>query len=100
MKTNLLLASLQAADVGLNITCANVAFMMEPDWNPTVKAQAFDRLHQIGQQKPVQVLLFVTPDTVEQKNSLCELADLQIPEIIEENYYKPCYTSNILKRDA
>ncbi|POW12409.1 hypothetical protein PSTT_04467 [Puccinia striiformis] len=65
--TCLLLASLQTAGVGLNITHASVAFIMEPHWNPTAEAQAFDRLHRIGQTKPVQVFHFITPDTIEER---------------------------------
>ncbi|EFP89908.1 uncharacterized protein PGTG_16196 [Puccinia graminis f. sp. tritici CRL 75-36-700-3] len=40
---------------------------MEPHWNPTVEAQAFDRLHRIGQKKTVQVFHFITPKTIEEK---------------------------------
>ncbi|EFP84081.1 adenosinetriphosphatase [Puccinia graminis f. sp. tritici CRL 75-36-700-3] len=40
---------------------------MEPHWNPTVEAQAVDRLHRIGQTKKVWVFHFVTPNTIEEK---------------------------------
>ncbi|KAA1134596.1 hypothetical protein PGTUg99_006853 [Puccinia graminis f. sp. tritici] len=67
LNTNVLIASLQTAGAGLNITCASIAFIMEPHWNPTVEAQAVDRLHRIGQTKKVWVFHFVTPNTIEEK---------------------------------
>ena len=39
----------------------------DPWWNPAVEDQATDRAYRIGQQKNVQVLKFITKDTVEEK---------------------------------
>ncbi|MBW0544805.1 hypothetical protein O181_084520, partial [Austropuccinia psidii MF-1] len=60
-----LIASIAAAGTGLNITCANMVYLMEPNWNPAIEAQAFDRLHRIGQQHPVKVIRYITPHSVE-----------------------------------
>lgn len=62
-----LLCSLRAAGVGLNLTRANRAFMMDLWWNPSVEDQAMDRVHRIGQARPVKVVRFVTRHTVEQR---------------------------------
>ena len=62
-----LLCSLRAAGVGLNLTRANHAFLMDPWWNASVEEQAFDRVHRIGQARPVRVVRFIAKYTVEQR---------------------------------
>ncbi|SAL99318.1 hypothetical protein [Absidia glauca] len=44
-----MLISLRAGGVGLNLTCASRAVMMDPWWNFAVEAQAIDRVHRLGQ---------------------------------------------------
>ncbi|MBW0557837.1 hypothetical protein O181_097552 [Austropuccinia psidii MF-1] len=60
-----LIASIATAGTGLNITCANMVYLMEPNWNPAIEAQAVDRLHRIGQQQPVKVIHYITPHSFE-----------------------------------
>ena len=43
------LVSLTAGGTGLNLTCASVAYLVEPNWNPAAEAQALSRLHRLGQ---------------------------------------------------
>jgi len=50
-----MLMSLKAASVGLNLVCANHVLLLDVWWNPTVEDQAIDRAHRLGQRKPVQV---------------------------------------------
>ena len=40
---------------------------MDPWWNPAVEDQASDRVHRIGQTKPVTIYRFVTKDTIEDR---------------------------------
>ena len=61
------LISLKAGGVGLNLTAADYVFILDPWWNPAVEAQAVDRAHRIGQQRPVFTYKFITQDTVEEK---------------------------------
>ena len=49
----LLLASLHAGGLGLNLTRASVVVFMEPWYNPFVERQATDRAHRYGQRAPV-----------------------------------------------
>ncbi len=62
-----LLMSLKAGGTGLNLTAADHVFLMDPWWNPAVEAQAADRAHRIGQERPVLVHRLVAQGTVEEK---------------------------------
>ncbi|KAI0310335.1 P-loop containing nucleoside triphosphate hydrolase protein [Amylostereum chailletii] len=60
-----LIMSILAGGVGLNITSCNHVLVLEPWWNPYVEDQAIARAHRIGQTKPVQVYKLVGEDCVE-----------------------------------
>lgn len=60
-----LLLSLRAGGVGLNLTMANRVFMMDPWWSFAVEAQAIDRVHRMGQEHPVRVVRFVVKGSIE-----------------------------------
>ncbi|KAI5457611.1 SNF2 superfamily RAD5 protein [Mariannaea sp. PMI_226] len=62
-----LLISLRAGGVGLNLTSAGRVFMMDPWWSFAVEAQAIDRVHRMGQESEVQVKRFVIKDSVEER---------------------------------
>ncbi len=62
-----MLISLKAGGLGLNLTAADHVFMVDPWWNPAVESQAADRAHRIGQQRPVFVHRLVSQGTVEEK---------------------------------
>jgi SNF2 family DNA or RNA helicase len=61
------LISLKAGGVGLNLTAADHVFLFDPWWNPAVEAQAIDRVHRIGQYRPVTAYRLVAENTVEAK---------------------------------
>jgi SNF2 family DNA or RNA helicase len=60
-----LVLSLRAGGVGLNLTAASVVFHFDRWWTAAVEAQAEDRAHRMGQTRPVQVFTYVCADTVE-----------------------------------
>ncbi|GAB2217693.1 hypothetical protein Drorol1_Dr00000897 [Drosera rotundifolia] len=62
-----LLMSLKAGGVGLNLTAASNVFLMDPWWNPAVEEQAIMRIHRIGQKRTVVVRRFIVKDTVEER---------------------------------
>lgn len=62
-----LLLSLRAGGVGLNLTCAQNVFMMDPWWSFAVEAQAIDRVHRMGQERSVSVVRFVVEGSIEEK---------------------------------
>ncbi|MGO4130329.1 SNF2-related protein [Janibacter sp. RAF52] len=61
------LISLKAGGVGLTLTEADYVFVLDPWWNPAAEAQAIDRAHRIGQDKPVMVYRLVSTGTIEDK---------------------------------
>ncbi|KAK0470167.1 SNF2 family N-terminal domain-containing protein [Desarmillaria tabescens] len=63
--TDVMLVSLKAGGTGLNLVACNNVIFMDLWWNPAVEEQAFNRVHRIGQTKPVQVYKLVVPDTIE-----------------------------------
>lgn len=66
-KFTILLLSLRAGGVGLNLTCASRVYMMDPWWSFAVEAQAIDRVHRMGQTEPVKVVRFVVAESIEEK---------------------------------
>ncbi|MBK8014730.1 MAG: DEAD/DEAH box helicase [Deltaproteobacteria bacterium] len=61
------LISLRAGGCGLNLTSSDYVFILDPWWNPAVEAQAIDRAHRYGQERPVFAYRLIARDTVEEK---------------------------------
>ena len=63
-----LLASMKACGVGLNLTAASSVFIVDPWWNHALESQCINRIHRIGQTAPkVRVRKFIVTDSVEEK---------------------------------
>ncbi|GAW05450.1 snf2 family [Lentinula edodes] len=62
-----MLISLKAGALGLNLTVANNVYLMDPWWQEGIESQAIDRVNRIGQTKPVHVYQLIAEDTVESK---------------------------------
>jgi len=79
---SLFLISLKAGGLGLNLTAAEYVFLLDPWWNPAVEAQAIDRTHRIGQNRPVFAYRLICKDTVEEKVLLLQENKRQLAESI------------------
>jgi SNF2 family DNA or RNA helicase len=62
-----LLASLKAGGVGLNLLPARYLVLLDPWWNSSVEFQAFDRIHRIGQTRPVIIYKILVNRTIEEE---------------------------------
>ncbi len=62
-----LLASLLAGGVGIDLTGASVVLHYDRWWNPAKENQATDRVHRIGQRRFVQVFKLLTRDSIEER---------------------------------
>ncbi|TDH06586.1 hypothetical protein EPR50_G00114970 [Perca flavescens] len=64
-----MLVSLCAGGVGLNLIGGNHLFLIDMHWNPALEDQACDRIYRVGQSKDVTIHRFVCDGTVEDKIS-------------------------------
>ncbi|CAN7120454.1 unnamed protein product [Brassica rapa subsp. narinosa] len=64
-EVTVMIKSLKAASLGLNMVAACHVLMLDLWWNQTTEDQALDRAHRIGQTRPVTVVRFTVKDTVE-----------------------------------
>lgn len=62
-----ILFTISCGAVGLDLTAANRAYLMEPQWNPTVEDQAFARIHRMRQKRPVTTVRFLMKDSYEEQ---------------------------------
>jgi non-specific serine/threonine protein kinase len=92
------LISLKAGGQGLNLTAADYVIHIDPWWNPAVEAQASDRTHRIGQEKPVFIYKLITRDSIEEKILvLQEKKKALVDQIIttESSFFKSLTTEDV-----
>lgn len=77
-----LLASLHAGGLGLNLACASSVIFLDLWYNPMVELQAMNRVHRIGQTRPVHVEFLRSTFVVEEA-----IAALQIGKRRAAEYY-------------
>ncbi|KAJ8714237.1 hypothetical protein PYW08_007857 [Mythimna loreyi] len=75
-----MLLSLCAGGVGLNLCGANHLLLLDPHWNPQLEEQAQDRIYRVGQTKDVNIYRFMCVDTVEQSIRKLQQAKLELAE--------------------
>ncbi|KAK9378578.1 SNF2 family N-terminal domain-containing protein, partial [Kockiozyma suomiensis] len=61
------LVSLKAGGVALNLCEASQVFLLDPWWNPSVEWQSGDRVHRIGQHRPVRITRLIIEDSIESR---------------------------------
>lgn len=64
---HVLILSLKAGGVGLNLTSASHVFHFDRWWNPAVETQAEDRVHRIGQNRDTHVQAYIVADSIEER---------------------------------
>lgn len=62
-----MLLSLCAGGVGLNLVGANRMFLLDIHWNPALESQASDRIYRVGQKKDVTIYRFICENTIEER---------------------------------
>ncbi|KAK0567375.1 hypothetical protein OC844_000265 [Tilletia horrida] len=65
-KCEVMLISLRAGGFGLNLVSACRAYLIDPYWNPAVENQGLDRIHRLGQRKPVVLTRFIMKKSIEE----------------------------------
>ncbi len=67
LEEKIMILSLKAGGLGLNLTSASNVIHYDLWWNPAVEDQATDRTYRIGQDKNVMIHRFITLSTFEEK---------------------------------
>ncbi|KAH8343882.1 hypothetical protein KR084_001260, partial [Drosophila pseudotakahashii] len=62
-----LLLSLTAGGVGLNLNVANHLLIVDLHWNPQLERQAQDRIYRYGQKKPTFIYRYMCENTIEHR---------------------------------
>ena len=62
-----IIVSIAAGGLGLNLTTGSKVYIMEPLFNPAAEAQAIDRVHRLGQKREVVATRFIMADSFEEK---------------------------------
>ncbi len=66
-EAGVMILSLKAGGVGLNIQSASYVFHFDRWWNPASELQAEDRTHRIGQTRGVNVYKYICEGTIEER---------------------------------
>ncbi|PWN23213.1 hypothetical protein BCV69DRAFT_280825 [Microstroma glucosiphilum] len=61
------LVSLKAGGVALNLTEASRVYLMDPWWNPSVELQGMDRIHRLGQHRPIVMTRMIIENSIESR---------------------------------
>ena len=64
--TMVFLLSTRSGGLGINLTAADTVILFDNDWNPQMDLQAIDRVHRIGQTKPVKIYRFLIRNSIEE----------------------------------
>ncbi|TPX43200.1 hypothetical protein SeMB42_g04828 [Synchytrium endobioticum] len=68
--TTIMLVSLKAGGVGLNLTAASRVVNLDLWYNPQLEQQAFGRVHRVGQTRDVHIHRFNVANTIEERIQL------------------------------
>ena len=72
-KCRIMIVSLKAGGVGLNLNIASVVILIDPWWNQSTEDQAIDRVHRLGQRRSeIIIRRYIIRDTVEEKMLLIQ----------------------------
>ncbi|KAK1124633.1 hypothetical protein K0M31_006006 [Melipona bicolor] len=76
----ILLLSLTAGGVGLNLVGGNHLLLIDIHWNPQLEVQAQDRIYRFGQKKDVFIYKYICKDTIEERIKLLQERKIQIAQ--------------------
>lgn len=70
----------------MNLVAANKVFLLDPWWNPAVEEQAIERVHRIGQKRPVEIIRFIMDRTIETRMLELNTQKKQLSQNILSNH--------------
>jgi len=96
-ETVVMLVSIKAGGVGLNLTAASHVFVFEPAWNPAIEQQAIDRVHRLGQTSDVQVIRYIAKDSIEENMVQLQQKKKELADLVNKKQTKESLASDRLK---
>ena len=78
---HVILVSIMAGGLGLNLTAGNNVFVMEPQFNPAAEAQAVDRVHRLGQKRDVRIIRFIMNGSFEENMLEIQAKKIQLANL-------------------
>ena len=88
-----LLATITCGGVGLNLTAASRAYIVEPQWNPMSELQALDRIHRLGQKREVHTTRYLIKGTWEEvRTRLFSVSDF----LTSSDFTHPYFESRVV----
>jgi len=85
---DVIICTLDAGGVGITLTAADTVIFLERDWTPAINEQAEDRLHRIGQDRNVTVIILQARDSVD------------TDRVAPANELKSAIVSSVIQQDA
>ncbi|KAI1074222.1 SNF2 family N-terminal domain-containing protein [Whalleya microplaca] len=92
----IMLLTLSCGAVGLNLTVASRAYLMEPHWNPTMEEQSLARIHRLGQIREVETVRFYVRDSFEEQVRKVQESKKQLAGVLLSTNNNE-YTDNTLR---
>uniref|UniRef100_T1J102 Helicase ATP-binding domain-containing protein n=1 Tax=Strigamia maritima TaxID=126957 RepID=T1J102_STRMM len=74
----IMLLSLRAGGVGLNLIGGSHLFIFDLHWNPQLESQACDRIYRVGQTRDVHIHKFLCENTIEERISNLQKRKMQL----------------------
>lgn len=65
--TKVFLMSIRSGGVGINITRANLVYILEPNMNSALEKQAIGRVHRMGQKRKVKIYHMIMKGSIEER---------------------------------
>ncbi|KAJ3569743.1 hypothetical protein NPX13_g5978 [Xylaria arbuscula] len=90
-----MLLTLSCGAVGLTLTAASRAYLMEPHWNPTLEEQALARIHRLGQVREVETVRFYVRDSFEEQVMKLQESKKQLASVLLSPHDKGSSNDNL-----
>ena len=98
-----LLATITCGGIGLNLTAASRAYIIEPQWNPMSESQALDRIHRLGQRKEVFTTRYLIRGTWEEVRDRISIESGNVAVLLPQLFQtleKICLISKVERIEA
>lgn len=95
--TFVFLISTKSGGVGITLTAADTVILYDSDWNPQSDLQAIDRVHRIGQTKPINIYRLIMEKTIEEKILEYQKVKLKLGYICIEEGRSGNISSSLMK---